>query len=295
MTAMSFSPVPLLCTGVGPDEAGPTPWLLVRRAALPGAHVEQEQCSSATPQVTKMSATLKTGKSMNVVAIKSVTEPVARRSIMLPTPPPATHSEREHERQGQVLAPHDATPRKGTTARHDERRASRPSPEAEGRAVVLHVQEVQHPRDEGLALPYAQDGAHRELRRLVKHQHEARGDPEHDRPGAPCRNLARRYHATATPRPRAAPRRRGTSRTGRPRPARASSSSAGTSRHWREGPRRKAPRRRAGRRRSTRRPPPGRSRLAPPSSSEVLLGQRQLGAGGLRGLLGDAGRRCASS
>ena len=37
-----------------------------------------------------MSATLKTGKSMKVVAIKSVTKPKAKRSIALPIAPPAT-------------------------------------------------------------------------------------------------------------------------------------------------------------------------------------------------------------
>ena len=37
-----------------------------------------------------ISATLKTGKSMKVVAIKSVTKPKARRSIALPMAPPAT-------------------------------------------------------------------------------------------------------------------------------------------------------------------------------------------------------------
>ena len=43
-----------------------------------------------TPQVTKMSATLKTGKSMKAVAKKSVTCPATTRSMRLPMPPPHT-------------------------------------------------------------------------------------------------------------------------------------------------------------------------------------------------------------
>ena len=42
-----------------------------------------------------MSATLKTGKLTKVVAKKSVTVPLAMRSIMLPTPPADT-AERVH-------------------------------------------------------------------------------------------------------------------------------------------------------------------------------------------------------
>ena len=41
-----------------------------------------------TPQVMKTSATLKTAKSMNVVAKKSVTLPATTRSMALPMPPP---------------------------------------------------------------------------------------------------------------------------------------------------------------------------------------------------------------
>ena len=43
-----------------------------------------------TPQVMKTSATLKTAKSMNVVAKKSVTRPAITRSMALPMPPPQT-------------------------------------------------------------------------------------------------------------------------------------------------------------------------------------------------------------
>ena len=46
--------------------------------------------ASTTPTVMPISATLKTGKSIKVVAIKSVTKPKANRSIALPIAPPAT-------------------------------------------------------------------------------------------------------------------------------------------------------------------------------------------------------------